>query len=109
MDKKIISIKDKVSARFQGECQHVHVMVDDDLNTLECIDCGALLNPIAYIAKLAKQESRQWNAIQSLKDRYNAVKEKTRCKCQHCGQMTRIDKSLPTAEKKTGFKPEVVK
>lgn len=95
--------------RGPNECQHRIAIVDEEKAEIECSECGEKLDPIKYLAKLADREGRMYAAMVQLRRDYEKVKEKTRCKCQHCGQMTRIDKTMPSAPKQKGFTPKVVK
>lgn len=91
------------------DCQHPVAIVDEEKAEIECSDCGEKLDPIKYLAKLADREGAYYERMVRLREDYQKVKDKTRCKCQHCGLMTRIDKSLPSAVKPKGFAPKVVK
>lgn len=69
-------------------------VVDRKLGSVECKDCGALLNPIYVLEVLACQEA-YWNMRQRDLAKYLAeinkeIEERTRTKCTHCGNMTAI-------------------
>jgi hypothetical protein len=38
-------------------CQHAHALIDENARQLECRTCGAQLDPIAWIVKLAHEPS----------------------------------------------------
>lgn len=69
-------------------------LVDRKLATVECGDCGALLNPIYVLEMLACQEA-YWNMRQRDLGKYLAeinseIEGRTRTRCTHCGNMTAI-------------------
>lgn len=77
--------------RFQvGKCRHIHLTVDEDLAEVECQDCGAKLNPVAVLARLAREESRFELRRQEMVAEREKLEAKSRTKCQHCGQMTHV-------------------
>lgn len=78
-----------------GACEHKGpFVVDPKLGTVECGDCGAMLNPIYVLEVLAGHET-YWNMRQRDLSKYIAdlneeIKDRTRTKCTHCGNMTAI-------------------
>ena len=84
------------SRRYRTEsCPHKGPFtVDRKLGTVECGDCGALLNPIYVLEVLAAKET-YWNLRRRDLEKYlgeiNAeLEQRTRTKCTHCGNMTAI-------------------
>ncbi|KAB5599269.1 hypothetical protein [Vibrio parahaemolyticus] len=75
--------------QYQG-CQHKSFIVDSRLNIVECGDCGAELNPMWALNEIAARESRYSAHIEQLKALEEKTEARLRCKCQHCGNMTRI-------------------
>lgn len=74
---------------------------DRKLATVECQDCGALLNPLYVLEVLANREA-YWNRRAKDLAAYLAevnkeLAERTRTKCTHCGNMTpiRLKKEMP--------------
>lgn len=74
----------------EGQCRHLNITVHEDLLEVVCRDCGEKLNPIWVLTRMAKEETK-WSMRRAefMKARA-ALAERQRCKCQHCGQMTRI-------------------
>lgn len=71
-------------------CQHLRATVDEKLAELTCSDCGAKMNPIVYLAKLAKQEtSWGWQGREVAKARAELA-ERKKCRCTKCGEWTEI-------------------
>ena len=69
-------------------------LFDQTLATVECGDCGSLLNPMFVLEVLANKEA-YWNRRQKDLTRYieelnEEIKGRTRTKCTHCGNMTAI-------------------
>lgn len=108
-DSKIVSIRDgRPSARLYETtiinnsrryvpqaCKHKGpFVVDNKLGTVECQDCGATLNPIYVLEIIAAQEAywnmRQRDLAKHLASLNEEIKERTRTKCTHCGNMTAI-------------------
>ena len=83
-------------------CEHKGpYVVDQALAAVECGECGAYLNPLFVLEKLATQEA-YWNKRQEDLTTYLAeitaeIKDRTRTKCTHCGNMTAIkfSKEMP--------------
>lgn len=78
-------------ARFEsGKCRHIHLAVDEDLAEVECKDCGAKLNPISVLVRLAREESRFEQRRLAMVAEREKLEVKSRTKCQHCGKMTHV-------------------
>ncbi len=88
MSNKIISFELK-KKQYNG-CPHVNVLVDENLAYIECAKCGKELNPIQYLAGLARSENSLELRIELLKKQAIKIDDRLRTKCTHCGEMTRI-------------------
>jgi len=76
---------------FKGvQCEHKKIVVDPDLQDVECESCGEKLNPIAILMRFALEESRWTTENINRRELLKKMEEKKRCKCQHCGRMTGI-------------------
>lgn len=73
-----------------GDCKHRNVTIDEHLWKIECADCGAVLDPIAYLVALAKDEAYAEYRVSKLEAYITTLERRIRTKCQHCGKMTRI-------------------
>lgn len=87
---KVLCLAEARTRYQRGKCQHVHIIVDEELAEVECADCGAKLNPIAVLVRYAREESRLSQNIEGLNKARESLDKRLRTKCQHCGQMTRI-------------------
>lgn len=87
---KVISLTEARNRYRPGACRHTHMTVDDDLHEVVCDDCGARLNPVAVLVRFATEESRWAREAEKLRELHRELDARIRCKCQHCGQMTRI-------------------
>lgn len=87
---KVISLCEARSRFAPGKCQHRQMIVDEELATVECKTCGEKLNSVAMLARFAREESLWQRRGEELKKLHAALDAKVRCKCQHCGQMTRV-------------------
>ncbi len=75
-----------------NQCEHKIIVIDNILNEVECEACGVKLNPVAVLERFATEQTA-WERL--LRDRSvleERINKKSRCKCQHCGQMTYIGK-----------------
>jgi hypothetical protein len=79
----------------QDGCPHKGpYLIDRKLATVECQDCGALLNPMYVLEQLCYRET-YWNQRQKDLSEYLAklndeIRDRERTKCTHCGNMTAI-------------------
>lgn len=77
---------------MQQKCSHNRVSLNALLTTIECKTCKAHLNPVAWLI----DHSEYWTYVKRLVAEYNEARERhamvSRCKCQHCGKMTRVPK-----------------
>lgn len=87
---KVVSLKDARNKYRLNKCRHTHMTVDEDLAEVACDDCGEKLNPVAVLARFAREETRWQQECERLRDLRKELDARVRCKCQHCGQMTRI-------------------
>jgi hypothetical protein len=88
-ESKVISLQD-ARERFEAKrCRHLNILVDQDKALVECADCTALLNPIEVIHRFATEESLLKKYRASRKEEIARLEAKRRCRCQHCGKLTR--------------------
>ena len=92
----IISLRLVREREQQQKCRHLNVEVDESLATLLCTDCGAAVNPIAFLGRLARHEIEFSNYFKAYSEALTHLKDKNRVKCQHCGRFTPIKKILPS-------------
>lgn len=88
MSCKIISFELK-KKQYTG-CQHINVLIDEDLAYIECSECGEKIDPLRYLVGLAKEERSIEYKITSLRKQETKIKDRLRTKCNHCGKMTQI-------------------
>lgn len=74
------------------KCSHAHFIVDDAKAEVECGACGERLNPVWVLAQLCSADSRFHQARARYVDETKRLNERTRTKCDHCGQMTSISR-----------------
>ncbi|MES2729992.1 MAG: hypothetical protein V4621_07880 [Pseudomonadota bacterium] len=73
-----------------GGCRHERFTIDSRLTQVECRDCKAVLDPMFALTALAKQETRYHELHARYQDEMARLRERSRTKCEHCGEMTRI-------------------
>jgi ribosomal protein S27E len=76
--------------REYQKCFHRQFLVDESKAAVECADCHEKLNPMWVLSHLASENSRFLEASRRYQDEMARLRERSRTKCQHCGQMTRI-------------------
>lgn len=80
-------------AKFGG-CLHLFCgyVVDEALAEVECGKCGAKLNPMWVLQRLANEDRRMAESQERYQDEQRRLAERSRTKCDHCGKMTRISR-----------------
>lgn len=73
-----------------GCCRHLNITIDEDLFEVKCDDCGEKINPVSMLARFCNEQSMWEREGQQVKTLLAKLDERTRCKCQHCGRITRI-------------------
>ena len=82
----VISLKMVKNAK----CDHKNILIDEALWQIECGDCGLILDPIHFLVQLARKENGYKWKVDELKKEEKEISARLRCKCEHCGKMTRI-------------------
>lgn len=73
------------------KCMHFgRFLVDATKAEVTCRDCGEKLNPMFVLGRLASEETRWHESFKRYQGQMKRLNERSRTKCQHCGQMTRI-------------------
>lgn len=78
--------------RRESECQHGRYVVDEQMAEVECAICHAKLNPIWVLRQFAHWERRMTDLHARYADEMARLGERSKTKCNHCGQMTRISR-----------------
>jgi hypothetical protein len=71
-------------------CDHVNIYVDPEVAYIECRECGDHLDPIQYLYKMACSERQMDFRRNEMQAYEKQIETKNRCKCEKCGEMTRI-------------------
>lgn len=72
---------------FQGPFE-----VDVDGGKCKCLKCGGEVSPIFVLKQLMHQESRWMRTRAAYLDEMKRLAERSRTKCQHCGEMTKVSR-----------------
>lgn len=77
-----------------GGCGHVYVqyIVDEKLAEVECGKCGAKLNPMWVLTRLANEDRRYEEGQKRYQEEMKRLSERSRTKCHNCGKMTEISR-----------------
>lgn len=73
-------------------CLHSQFVIDETLSFVECAICGKQLSPIWVLVKLRNKESAYRRRLAELNKIAEKANKKNRCKCQHCHNMTIIQR-----------------
>ena len=77
-------------ADFNQRCVHNKFIVDESLDAVQCGICHQSLNPMWVLKQLCGNEHRAANHLSQLQGLIEETQSKLRCKCEHCGKMTKI-------------------
>lgn len=74
------------------QCQHLLATFTIDLDAGKCFckRCAGEVSPMFVLEQLMKQESRWMQTMATYQDQMKRLAERSRTKCQHCGEMTRV-------------------
>ena len=75
-----------------ASCSHTFTtyVVDDALAEVECGKCGAKLNPMWVLCRLAVDDRRMEASQKRYEEGLRRLGSRSRTKCLHCGKMTPI-------------------
>lgn len=78
-----------------GACSHhfTQFEVDTESHACKCLGCGQSVSPYVVLDRLMRQESQWMRTREAYLGEMARLKERSRTKCQHCGEMTRISRS----------------
>jgi len=89
-----------VSFGEDGKCNHiwrgstmsyVQYVIRDGETEVECGECGTKLDPMWVLTRMAREETQWGRTRLHYIEEMRRLNERSRTKCQHCGQMTRIE------------------
>jgi len=85
--------EEEIMVRKRGfKCRHSKFLVDPQLAYVECGFCGEQLNPMWVVGQLCDREALANRKVRALEEVAKRAEAKNRCKCEKCGEMTRIQK-----------------
>lgn len=73
-----------------GRHRHGPYLVNAALAVVQCAECKQFLNPVFVLQQLLGHQSEFMQLHDRYQDEMRRLKERSRTKCQHCGEMTRI-------------------
>ncbi len=79
---------------YTSGCTHLFTTykVAESEAEVTCGKCGAKLNPIWVLVRLAHEDRRYLEAQQRYQEEMKRIEERERTKCEHCAKMTRISR-----------------
>jgi len=81
-----------VENSFSDRCVHNKYIIDQARLKVDCALCHKELNPVWVLMQFRNQENRLRMSISKLEQIKERAEKKNRCKCEHCNQMTRIER-----------------
>lgn len=83
-----------LKAVHTGKCWHAGgFIVDEQLALVTCAGCGEKLSPMWALVQLSHREHRYHELHARYHDELKRIADRSRTKCDHCGQMTRISRT----------------
>lgn len=78
-----------------SKCQHYDgpFEVDEHGGKCKCLKCGDEVTPIFVLMRLMNKESNWMRTRAGYQEEMKRLNERSRTKCQHCGQLTRISRA----------------
>jgi ribosomal protein S27E len=78
-----------------GHCFHERYgfILDESLEHVLCKGCKEHLSPMWVLKHLAHNETKYHENAKRYQEEMQRLKERSRTKCQHCGEMTGISRS----------------
>ena len=75
-----------------GKCFHNNApyYVDEKLAEVRCGQCNERLNPVWVLLQMAQKETRWHESMKRYQEEMERLSKRSKTKCNHCGQMTRI-------------------
>lgn len=75
-----------------ARCIHFNTSfeVDEDAGKCKCLGCGEEVSPMFVLRQLMNMESRWMRTREAYQVEMQRLHERSRTKCVHCGEMTRI-------------------
>ena len=94
-DGRLMLVEKSLRNGYGTGCRHylTQFEVDVDSHTCKCLGCGEKVSSYVVLQELMRLESQWMRTRQAHQDEMLRLKERSRTKCQHCGEMTRISRS----------------
>jgi hypothetical protein len=100
----------RLVARAETACDHMATMRDGVLaevcyliregeTEVECSQCGTRLEPMWVLNQMAARESRYRRTVERCHEALNRLAERSKTRCECCGQMTGISRSRARRER----------
>jgi len=71
-------------------CFHEYFLIDDVADVVTCGQCKVPVSPFFALRAIKHQESRFMERHRTYKDEMQRLYARSRTKCEHCKQITRI-------------------
>ncbi len=84
--------KETKTYRHSLECRHGEFTINESNDTIQCGVCKEILSPMWVLKQLANKNSQLYWRWKEMQEKVEKTKNKLRCKCTHCGNMTQIQR-----------------
>lgn len=74
-------------------CSHRRLEVDIKQELVMCLDCKERISPMTALKQMMDAEGQLHKRIEGMKEVLEKAAKKNRCKCDKCGQMTKIQRN----------------
>lgn len=95
-----VKVKEPLGSGFlvgvpYSNCQHYRGPFEVDVNAgkCKCIQCGGEVTAMFVLERMMQLESQWMRTRTAYHAEMKRLDERSRTKCQHCGQMTRISRN----------------
>jgi hypothetical protein len=75
------------------QCAHRRFTIVAKLAQVTCSDCKERMDPMYALIQLVRQETSYHELHARYQDEMQRLAERSKTKCQHCGQITKISKA----------------
>lgn len=84
--------RERILTPSTNYCMHRHLEVDIKNELVLCTDCKERIIPMVALKQMMDTEGQLHRRIETMKEILTKAAKKNRCKCEKCGEMTRIQK-----------------
>jgi hypothetical protein len=84
---------DHVAVLRNGVLEEVCYLIREGETEVECSHCGTRLEPMWVLNQMSRRESRYRRTVERCHEELSRLAERSKTRCECCGQMTGISRS----------------